>query len=217
MLRLLACCPIAISFLLGGCASAWERAFEPSFEARGQTFAGTEEVVLREVPWERVDAVLRELHEEAVASDTHPDDWPEDRKRDAHARLLRALQISDDPDTLLLLGRSEFSTTEPLRPGDGDLEAFATKIGATYAIWASNYLGRSERIVSRPVTTWSTETYWVYDRKNERYRPRTGTSSSTTYLPMRVEADRHAFIVFFLRPVGGGAPEPLDAPAPSDP
>ena len=50
----------------------------------------TDRAVIREVPWERIDGVLREIDAERAASDVHPDEWPAERLDAQKARLATA-------------------------------------------------------------------------------------------------------------------------------
>lgn len=181
--------------LAAGCASTWKTSFEP---ASAYTYPPTERVVIREVPWERIDAALRSIDSARAASDTHPDEWT-DARRDAEKRqLATALQLSEDPASLEILGRSVFASTADVDLFDGQLSSFARSIGADYAIWSTSYLGKADTVQREPVTT----TGYAYSRHRRRdghvdydYLP----YSETVYIPIVVERDRFAWVVFFVR------------------
>jgi hypothetical protein len=162
----------------------------------------TEPVVIRSVGWDRIDSTLAELDKEAAASDIAPDDWPPERKAEAHAALLRGLQVQLDPRRVEVLGRSEFATTDDVRPdtdrGRGALEKFAEKIGADTVVWSSRPLGTTDVIEQRPVTTYGSEQAWFQDRGG-RWRSSQFTTSETTWVPMHTQADKFAYIAFFMR------------------
>jgi hypothetical protein len=187
--------------VLAGCeASPWERGYEASGAASPPRGKGAP-VVLREVPWERLRATLEELNAERIASDIHPDEWSGQQKEAAHARLLRGLQVSADPRTVEVLGRSAFNTTWAVRPGDGELEGFARSRGATMVVWSSTYVGKADVIEKEPVTGWSTGT----DRHrgpDGKWRSETSTHDSTIWVPVAVQKDEHAWMAYFLRESG---------------
>lgn len=191
-----------------GCAgpTVWERAFEPCVGASLEPVAEGAPVRVREVPWDRIHETLRALEDDVAASDTPPDEWPPERRAQAQARLLRALQVTSDPATIEVLGVSEFRTTDPLRPGGTggeDLRVFARRIGADEAVWSARYLGKAQRIVDRPVSAYTTGTDWFFGRRGRGGWGRHGngfySESTTTWVPVAVEADEHAYIAFFLR------------------
>ena len=153
----------------------------------------TEPVRVREVPFDRIQATLTALTEQAAKSDTYPDEWAKDKKDAANAELLRGLQISEDPATIRVLGRSEFTTTDRVRPEDGTLEKFARKIGATTVVWSSAYRGKADIIVDHPVTEWRTSSWG-----SRRGRGVPFSETYTIWVPVRMSADQYAFVAFFL-------------------
>ena len=153
---------------------------------------------MREIPWERMESALREQEELLAASDVHWEDWDADQRREANAKLLRALQISEDPDRVHLIGVSSFRTTNTVRPWNGDLASFARKKGAHYAIWADRYLGKAESIVRQ--TVWSDSTdYITYEDSTGTDRRATRQRTTSTEVPLVVEKDETGFTAFFLR------------------
>ena len=104
----------------GGCNhSPWKNAFQPSGETvTSAAFQGS--VKVREVPWERVQGTLSQLYAELVASDVPEADMPESQRAARKASLLRGLQVTADPRTVEILGRSEFRSTDRVRPDDGN-------------------------------------------------------------------------------------------------
>lgn len=180
-----------------GCESKWQSAYRPS-GPQASPLPPRTHVLLREVPWERLQAILQTLQDERIASDVHPDEWPADRRNAAHAELLRGLQISADPRTVRVLGRSEFRTTWPTRPDDGDLERFARSIGATMVAWSSTYLGKTLTTRQEPVTGYSTGSHPRRDHHG-RWRSDSFSEHSTIWVPVTVEADEHAWVAYFLR------------------
>lgn len=180
---------------LAGCQSAWETSFEPA-AGPSAPLAAAQPVSLRRVPWERLDAALVNLEADLAQSDTHVSEWPQDRLDEREAELLTALQISDDPARVTVLGRSVFRSTEPIEPDDGNLEAFARKIGATHAVWSARYQGKTTVIEREPVTT----TGYVWDGTRDRFgSDRDIAYNETTYIPVVVEADEYAWVAYFLK------------------
>ncbi len=190
--------------LVGGCSgpSAWEQAFVPSMEAAVTAPApGAAPVRVRGVPWERMQQTLADLRAQAAASDVHPDDWSPDQKRVAKEKLLRGMQFGIEPDRVDVLGRSEFRTTETIIPDGADragLEAFARKIGATDVVWAGRVLGKTEKVVDRPVTSYGHGTFWGSYRDRDQWWSDSYSESRTTWVPVRVPADETGFVAFFL-------------------
>lgn len=197
--RLIPAVVFAACFLAGCSPSLWQSEYRAVATAPPLPTGGT--VVLREVPWERVQRTLEELRAEVEASDIHPDEWPAERRSAADAKLLRALQVSGDPSSVEILGRSVFRTTSRTRPDDGELSEFARRIGATMVVWSSKYLGKTETVVQEPLTEYVTETGSGYRDRHGVRRSDSYTRTSTLWVPVRVSADENAWMAFFLREV----------------
>lgn len=198
--------------LLGACApSAWEKNFVPEGGGGGgsliQPLAKGQAVRSREVPFDRLGQALVELEQRSAASPVHRSEWSADTKRDVKARLLSALQVSEDPARVEIVGSANFRTTDPLRPESddaGSLADTARKFGATDALWARKYLGKADRIVEAPVTTnstvWGGSGNWGGRRgENDRWGGGPYSENSTSWVPVRVQADEWQFLVYFVR------------------
>lgn len=179
---------------LTACTSPWEASYEPARPA----FPPTERVAIRQVAWTRVDDVLRTIEADRAASDTHPDEWPQARLDMEKADLLRALQLSEPPEKLEIIGRSVFTATEDVGLLDGSLSSFATSIGADYAVWSSTYLGKADTIEREPVTT----TGYAFGgrrgfggHRDFGYYP----YQETIYVPVVVQRDQFAWLVYYVR------------------
>ncbi|MBL8764674.1 MAG: hypothetical protein JNM07_10440 [Phycisphaerae bacterium] len=184
--------------IVPGCSpSLWESEFK-SNGAPAPPLARDAAVRLREVPWERLQGALGELRAQVASSDVHPDDWSPAQRADAHARLLRGLQITSDPAAVQVLGRSEFRTTSRVRPSDPQLEQFARRVGATTVIWTSTYTGKADSIEQEPVNEWRTGT--ITDRLNrERRADAFYSDNATIWIPVVVQKDEYAWMAYFLR------------------
>jgi hypothetical protein len=185
------------ALILTGCASSrWETEYV-GVKAPGSG-ARAEPVEVRSVPWERVDATLKELDAEIAGSDVPAAYWSEERKADAHTKLMRGLQVKADPRTVVVLGRSEFATYDPMMPGSAggraELESFARKIGADAVVWSSHSLGITERLVDRPIYGGRGELYGIDPAVRATY-----SDSETMWVPTRVSSERTAYLAFFLR------------------
>ncbi len=188
------------SFLsLTGCThtSVWENEFRRS-DGTATPLSQSAPIKIREVSWDRVNQTLAEINEKLAKSDTHYDDWSPEQKSRLKAQMLKGLQVSTSPQNVDILGRSEFRTTNRVRPGDGELERFARKIGATTVIVTSSYLGTAETIRQEPVTEYRTGTITRNSNDDSKRRDTTISESSTAWVPIRVTADENAFIAFFL-------------------
>jgi hypothetical protein len=186
---------------LVGCASPWKQSFEPA--ASAGVYEPTERAVIRRVPWDRLASVLETIESQRAGSDVHPDDWTPEQRAGEHATLVSALQLSEAPEDLEILGRSVFRSTRSVKVLDGSLSDFARSLGADYAIWSTTYLGKAERVEREPVT----RTGWVYGR----YRRRDGYTDydylpyhETLYTPVVVERDEYAWLVYYARVIGDG-------------
>lgn len=192
--------------MLAGCSgpTVWEQTFAKAPGAAVMpTVQGASNVRVRSIPWARMQAALAELERAAGASDVHPAEWLPEEKARVKQELLRGLQVSADARSVEVIGRSEFRTTETIRPEGEDgagLESFARSIGATDVVWSSKVLGRTEKIVERPVTSTSTGTFWgSRQHGNDPWWSDNYTTSSTTWVPVRVPADDTGFVAYFLR------------------
>lgn len=187
--------------ILGGCAgpTQWEQNYVGTEAA---PLPPTAPVQLRKVPWERVQGVLKQMEAQAAGSDVHPDDWSEAKKFEVKGQMLKGLQVSEDPASVRVLGRSTFRTTSPPNPEGGDgarLAEFARRIGATRVAWTNSFVGKADTIVQEPMTTWSQGSTWGGKDDRGRNRSRDYSENSTTWVPIRVQADEYAFIAYFLR------------------
>lgn len=190
--RLLVLAPLAA---LPACSTAWKDHYRG---AAAGAYAPSESVTVREVPWERVDAALRSIEANRAASATHPDEWTPEQLEAEQAALLSGLQISEPPDEITVLGRSVFRSTDHLSPDDGSLEDFARSIGADYAVWSAHYLGTKEVVRHESVTEhgWSSRSY---RDASGRYRRDYEPWDRTVFVPVVVEADQYAWVVYYLR------------------
>lgn len=190
---------------MSGCAgpSVWEQGYVPDDSGMKVVNAGAGPVRVREVPWERMGAGLRELDQRLAASDRPPSEWSAQQRSEAKATLLRTLQVSADPSAVEVVGRSDFRTTDSVVPLGADresLERFARRVGATDAVFASRSLGRADKIVDRPVTSTGYVSVWGSSRRGrDRWWDDSYSQSSTTWVPVRVSAEETGFVVFFLR------------------
>lgn len=190
---------------LGGCGSSiWREAYRPSplattpesGVAAGIADAG--EILMREAPWARVEAGLRDLEEREAASEVHISQWPEDQRLEAVGRLLSALQLEDDPAGVEVLGSSSFATMDTVRAGP-ELESQARRVGADTVIWSSRVVGMGTRVVDRPVHVHRHGWDRYYDRDDGVWRSAWDSGWGTAWVPVTVEAQRVAYVAFFLR------------------
>jgi hypothetical protein len=177
--------------LLPGCVSLWEENFRPN-TLLPATAPPTQVVVVRQVPWQRIDATLTDLNNQFAASAVSPIEWSEAQKEQIKAALLVGLQVSEPPSRVLVLGSSRFWTTQPLREDDPALRGFAQRIGANLVIWSNAWLGKADRVETEPVTSFT----W-FNSSDPWFGG--GTGQSTTWVPVVVQANEFAWAVFFLR------------------
>jgi len=193
-----------LAVVIGGCSSSpWDTSYVGVRDPLAAQAAGSgvsTPIVVRSVPWERVQQTLSELQNEAAASDVHPDEWASDQKLASKQKLLKGLQITETAESIQILGRSEFRTTDSVRPesqrGEAELAAFGRTLGADMIVWSGRYLGKAERIVKESVSTYSSGTDWGWRRHGE---PSTFSDYSTTWVPIKIELDELGYIAFFLK------------------
>lgn len=189
---------------LGGCAtSRWQESYVGTRDAAvgRERVRQNAPVRIRAVTWERVGKTLAELESMAAASDVHPDDWSPAQKAEAKAKLLKGLQITLDPSQVEILGRSDFRTTDDVRPdtpaGEAELAAFARSIGADTVMYSARSLGKADRIVREPVSVESFHDPLI-DRRDDGL-PGWYSHRSFAWVPVRVQAEELGFVAFFLR------------------
>ncbi len=199
-IRTITLCSLALLFvgLLAGCSNVWRDNFVGAPVGYYEALPKDASVDVREVPWPRVESALSDIERRRAESDTHWKDWPREQLMDEQAGLLRALQVSEDPEDIIVLGRSVFKSTDRVSAYDQELESFARQLGADYAIVSSNYLGKTDKIVSEPVTR-SGNSWRSYRDQGGQYRSEFVPWSETVYVPVVVEADEYAWVVYYLR------------------
>src|SRR6478752_7149848 len=104
---------LLLAMLQGCAANPWEQNYEGSAAA---PLPPNAPIQLREVSWDRLQSGLKDLEGQQANSDIHPADWPTEKKAEFNTRLLKILQVSDDPARVEILGRSAFRTTSPRIP-----------------------------------------------------------------------------------------------------
>lgn len=190
----------ALSTLLGfaamlatGCgASPWKANFEPEPGVAPLPAIPVEAVTVRPAPFERVDEAQRAFERAWAESDTYWEDWPEHEKR-AHAdRLIDALQLQGGSDSWVVLGASRFTAFDDPKPEGRELRRFAADMGADHAIWTSYYVGKTERVVDRPVH------YPSWHIRSSRHGHDTGMGSHTVWVPVTIQDDETLWMAFFL-------------------
>ena len=190
----------AFAFALAGLGcgpSVWERSFE--LEPGAAAAPPTTAAVVREAPWGRVGPALQAESERIINSDTHRDEWTTDQARENELAILAALQLPLDADGARLLGRSHFKTTQATDPTDGGLARFAGSIGADYAIYASQRLGKAETIEHEPVSRdrWRWDRIWDADRDRFIYVRR--WDPETVWVPIVIARDEVLWVVFYIK------------------
>lgn len=192
---------LGLAGMFGGCAaSPWESSYN-GIALKGASLDSTR-VIVRDVPWERYETTQAKLESMRAESDIHKDEWPEAKRNEYKALLLHGLQVSGDPAGVEILGSSLFKSTEPVRPNGGELAEFAASIGATRVVWASRGLGKHNVVVREPVWSYSTGSDLFRDQTDGSRRSSTYTESTTTWVPVVIEAEQTAWVAYFLRMPG---------------
>ena len=183
-----------------GCASPWEKNFEPNPDLSGPKLPPTTSVESRTIPFERYQHYVEDERRRRIQSSTAPQDLSaEDRLADKN-RLLETLQLKERGDEIEVLGWSEFNTDEKLSPNDPKLRKFAEKIGADIVVIASTYAGQVTRVEDRPVTTYS-HGFTTFAHAHGRRGAVGGTYSdqTTSRVPVQVTEDQFFYEAIFLR------------------
>jgi hypothetical protein len=187
--------------LLCGCASPWEKNYRPNPIYQDKHFAPTSSVSVRPVEYARVQRYVEQERAFLTASNISPADYNAEQRLAARKRLLEALQISEPPQDLFVLGWSEFTDTERLDPFSKDLRKFAEGAGADIVVVTSVYQGPVTTVVSQPVTTYAHGYGYGGARWGPYgpYGPAGYTDMSTTWVPMPVTEQQYFYQAFFLR------------------
>lgn len=186
---------LCLTLPVGCTSSPWAASFTPAFpRAAPPRVPEDAPVLIRAVPWERLNDHALYLKQRETDSDTHITEWSPAQHAEVRANLLRALQVTDDPATITVVGSSHFKTIDALNPADGTLERFARRRGSNLVVWARRYAGLVDTIIEHPTTTHTTG--W---RSGPRYRREHYTETSTTWVPFRVAAEEYAYTAYFLR------------------
>lgn len=175
----------------------WERSF--AYEPGAGPGAPTQSVLVRDAPWERVAAALAAEGAAIASSDVHRNDWSPERAREVELGLLDALQLPIQEAQVELIGRSHFTTTDTPDPAGPELSKFASSIGAEYAVWSRQWLGKAETIEREPIERerWRWDRVWDADRKHYVYVRRWETE--TDWVPVVIERDESRYVVFYVR------------------
>jgi hypothetical protein len=183
-----------------GCASPWEGNFVSNPEVDPRSFSPVDSVEVRRVEFERLQRYAASEKQRRIDSTTAPADLPEEDRTAAKNRLLETLQLRERGDQIELLGWSEFTDVQRLEPEDPRLEKFAKKIGADVVVVASEYAGKVQRTVDRPMTTYSSGYTTVGPgRRGRGPRVVSYSDTSTTWVPMNVIEDQYFYTAAFLR------------------
>lgn len=180
---------LTFGFVGAGCSatgpSIWEQHLTSGPETAPAIPAQTK-VAVRELPWAQMEQTV--VNQAAAAQ----------RKTDGKAQLLRGLQVPGDPASVLVVGKSEFKTTDKLATDSVAFHDLARKLGADTVVWSSKVTGKVDKVVQQPVTTVSSP--------SSSGRPFDANSRSgsladnrTTYVPVTVKADELAYVVYYLR------------------
>ncbi len=202
MNRSLAILAVALLAFLPGCQSTspWEKNYDG---VRLGPTAQPADVTVREVPWERLANTRAELEQSIVKSDIHPDEWTAPQREQFKATLLRGLQVSEPAANVEILGRSDFKSTEHVKPNGGDLVGWAARIGANRVIWTRRGLGKVTTVTREPVWTYTSGADYFRDDVDGRRRTVTYSESTTTWVPVVIQADETAWVAYFLRVLPG--------------
>lgn len=193
---------IGVALSLAGCASqtVWEQNLERS---GGEAVVlapldKTASVTVRDIAWDRLQTTLSEIEQTRASSDVHVSEWTPAQKDAEKARLLRGLQVSQNPQSVTVVAHSQFRTTDELGDPRATLPEVARKLGANLVVYSTRVLGKTDKIVQEPVSTNRSGTVWYRDT-DDRYRSDNYNEQQTTWIPVRVSADEVGAIAFFLR------------------
>ena len=186
-----------------GCANPWKDSFERNRDLHAVApLEKSQQPVLRDVEFERLQKFTQEERGRRIDSTTAPTDLTPEQRVEAKNRVLEALQLPWRNDDAEIIGSSQFTSSEELKPrSDKRLFDFARSIGADVIVLASAYLGQTQRFTTVPVTSYTRDTVtYSYDRRGRRVPMTTFyDSSSTTWVPMNVVEDQFVYHAFFIR------------------
>jgi hypothetical protein len=149
-----------------------------------------------------VGPALAAENERIVKSETHRDDWSVERARASELEVLRALQLPVEAERARLIGRSNITTTQTLDPEGKELAEFAASVGADYAVWSSQPLGKTQVVEQEPVTRdrWRWERIWNADDGRFIYVRR--WEPETVWVPLVIEKNEARWVVFYVKDEG---------------
>jgi len=195
---------IMLTLLATGCASPWEKNFQPNPMLQHK-FPPTQQVEVRVVEFERLEKYEQAEHKQRIESTTSPADYTPDQRLAAKNRLLEALQLRERDDEIEILGWSRFVDTQPRDPHDPKLLEFAQKIGADVVVASIAYTGQINRIVEYPLNSYSNYYTTVVGPRGGRSSLYSGSSYSTVWVPTAVTENQYYHQAVFLRRTRGGS------------
>jgi hypothetical protein len=189
-----------------GCAGPWEQYYTPNLKS--VHFSATQQTTIRTVEPERLKAFSDEESKRRVESNVAIEDESAGAYLGRRERLLRALRVSERPNSVIVLGSSDFRMYSQLEPKRGELESFAKRIGADYAVVSEEYMGQVNATEYAPVTTYSQSygTATVYGSGGSGTAFSQGGGSSTTYVPVQVTRNLFQYDVTFIRRIRASDP-----------
>jgi hypothetical protein len=158
-------------------------------------------VSIRTVEFERAKAFLEDDAKRRAASAVALEDETGEMKRERQQRMLKAFRVPEKQEDVMLLGREEFCLYVRLDPKDGQLEAFAKKIGADYAAVSIGYMGRVNAVVYMPRTNYATSfgTSTAYGAGGSATAYSQDTTTATTYEPVQTTEPLFQYDVIYVR------------------
>jgi hypothetical protein len=171
-------------------------------------FVPTESVKVRTVEFDRLDSYVKADDRSRSASNVAVEDESPEQMRARTARLLQTLRIPERAEDVTILGVSSFIGFAVSDPHDGQLETFAKKIGADYAVASFHYEGKYDSVMTVPQTSFSQSygTMNAYGTGGYAVGQYQGTSTSTTYVPVPVTRDAYSNVAVFVRKIRPGDP-----------
>ncbi len=198
MHRIVVIALLLVALLLTGCSNPWRENYlaNPSF--RSVDFEPAEDVTIRRVEPERLEAYHVAANERAIGRDLPPEEWPLEWQLDEKREFLRTIRVLREPKQVFYLGSSEFAHPGTLDVFSEEMRSFARSIGADYVVVAEQYIGPRETVIHVPVYT-SVYGGFYGPRRGRHGRYYSDFTTIVTHEPRIVAVDSYHYIAYFLR------------------
>jgi hypothetical protein len=188
---------------LAGCANPWQKSYAPTPPFAGIKFSPTQQVEVRYVEPQRMEAYRADYAKRRVHSDIAIEDLPWKDQAAEQDTLMQTLRLPVRTPEAVVIGSSEFADIGPGAGDENQLKTFAKSIGADYVVVCREFMGVVRTTESQPLDTTASQTYWFRDRRG-RIVAANAYGTSTQWVPVEVDRDRWHFVAYYVRKLRPG-------------